>query len=56
MFINLHEKHWGIEQYHRVIKQVCHIEHFQVLKQKAIRNHIFASICSYVRLQYLRVT
>ena len=56
MFIELHDKHWGIEQYHRVIKQVCHIEHFQVRSQKAIRNHIFASICSYVRLQHLRVT
>ncbi len=40
----------------RVIKQVCHIEHFQVRSQTAIRNHIFASICSYVRLQYLRIT
>ncbi len=43
MLINLHEKHWLIE-------------HFQVREQIAIRNHIFASICSYVRLQYLRVT
>jgi len=56
MFIKLHEKHWRIEQYHRVIKQICHIEHFQVRKQKAIRNHIFASICSYVRLQCLCIT
>ena len=56
MFIKLHDQHWQIEQYHRVIKQVCHIEHFQVRSQIAIRNHIFASICSYVRLQYLRVT
>lgn len=56
MFTELHDQHWQIEQYHRVIKQVCHIEHFQVRSQTAIRNHIFASICGYVRLQYLRVT
>jgi hypothetical protein len=56
MFIKLHQQHWQIEQYHRVIKQVCHIEHFHVRSQTAIRNHIFASICGYVRLQYLRVT
>ncbi len=56
MFIKLHNQHWQIEQYHRIINQVCHIEHFQVRSQIAIRNHIFASICSYVRLQYLRVT
>jgi hypothetical protein len=29
-FTELHDLHWQIEQYHRVIKQVCHIEHFQV--------------------------
>lgn len=56
MFNKFHDQHWQIEQYHRVIKQVCHIEHFQVRSQTAIRNHIFASICSYIRLQYLRVT
>jgi hypothetical protein len=56
MFVKLHEQHWQIEQYHRVIKQVCHIEHFHVRSQTAIRNHIFASICGYVRLQFLRVT
>lgn len=55
-FIELHNKHWQIEQYHRVIKQVCHIEQFQVRSQTAIRNHIFSSLCAYVRLQHLRVT
>ena len=25
-FHELHSSHWKIEQYHRVIKQVCHIE------------------------------
>lgn len=55
-FVKLHDQHWLLSQYHRVIKQVCHIEHFQVRSQNAIRNHIFASICGYVRLQYLRVT
>lgn len=55
-FLKLHDQHWQIEQYHRIIKQVCHIEHFQVRSSTAIRNHIFASICSYVCLQYLRIT
>lgn len=55
-FVKLHEQHWQIEQYHRVVKQVCHIEHFQVRSQNAIRNHLFASICGYVRLQYAAVT
>jgi hypothetical protein len=54
-FRNLHDQHWQIEQYHRTLKQVCHIEHFQVRQPTAIRNHVFAAICGYVQLQRLRV-
>lgn len=48
-----HDQHWKIEQYHRAIKQLCNIEHFQVRSKIAILNHIFASICGYVHLQKL---
>ena len=50
-FLDVHDKHWQIEQYHRVIKQVCHVEHFQVRTEVAIRNHIFASLLGFVQLQ-----
>jgi hypothetical protein len=53
-FLKLHDQHWQIEQYHRTLKQVCHIEHFQVRQPTAIRNHVFAAICGYVQLQRLR--
>ena len=53
-FATLHDQHWMIEQYHRAIKQVCHIEHFQVRGTVAIKNHLFAAICGYVQLQRLR--
>ena len=52
-FCDLHDKHWKIEEYHRVIKQVCNIERFQVRSKIAILNHIFASLCGYVHLQKL---
>lgn len=39
------DHHWKIEQYHRVIKQVCHIERFQVRQEVAIRNPLFAALC-----------
>ncbi len=55
-FLKLHDQHWQIEQYHRTLKQVCHIEHFQVRQPTAIRNHLFAAICGYVQLQRLRAT
>jgi hypothetical protein len=52
-FCEVHDQHWKIEQYHRVIKQVCNIEHFQVRGKIPILNHIFAALCGYVHLQKL---
>ena len=53
LFCDVHDQHWKIEQYHRVIKQVCNIEHFQVRGKLPILNHIFAALCGYVYLQKL---
>lgn len=50
-FHELHSSHWKIEQYHRVIKQVCHIEKFQVRRSKLILNHIFSALMAYVEIQ-----
>ncbi len=52
-FLEQHDKHWHIEQYHRAIKQVCNIENFQVRSKTAIRNHLFAALCGYVQFQKL---
>ncbi len=53
-FEKLHDQHWQIEQYHRAIKQVCNIESFQVRGEVAVKNHIFAAIFGYVKLQHMR--
>ncbi len=55
-FVHRHDQHWQIEQYHRVLKQVCNIERFRVRRPLAIRNHIFAALCGYVQLQQMCVT
>jgi hypothetical protein len=55
-FDALHAQHWRIEQYHRMIKQVCNIERFQVRSKVAIHNHIFASLCSFSHLQQMTLT
>ena len=55
-FTEQHDRHWQIEQYHRAIKQVCHIERFQVRSKAAIKNHLFAAICGFVQLQKLSFT
>lgn len=53
-FERLHSTHWRIEQFHRAIKQVCHIERFQVRNENPIKNHIFCALKAFVRLELLR--
>lgn len=55
-FQKLHDQHWQIEQYHRMIKQVCNIEKFQVRGKVPILNHLFAALCSYIHLQQMQFT
>jgi hypothetical protein len=43
-FKELHAIHWGIECYHRAIKQVCGIERFMVRTTEAINTHFFSAI------------
>lgn len=50
-FQEVHDKHWQIEQYHRTIKQVCHIEHSQSRTESRVRNHVFAALSGYIHLQ-----
>ena len=42
-FQKRHDQHWGIEQYHRLRKQVCNVERFQVRGKVPILNPIFAA-------------
>lgn len=55
-FKNIHDIHWEIEPYHRVLKPVCNIEHFQVRTEPAIRNHFFSALCGYVKLSILKAS
>ena len=53
-FILIHNQHWGIEMYHRALKQVCNIERFQVRKTSAVKTHIYSSIIGFIQLELLR--
>ena len=55
-FLKIHNQHSQIEQYHRAIKQIFHVEHFQIRNKKSIKNHIFAAIFSVVHLQKMRAS
>lgn len=55
-FISIHDTHWGIEAFHRAIKQVCGACRFMVRNSHAIRTHIFCSLQAFVRLEKMRST
>lgn len=53
-FKELHSIHWGIECYHRAIKQVCGIEQFMVRTTEAIHTHFFSAIRAFTQLELMR--
>lgn len=53
-FKRLHDHHWGIEQFHRAVKQVCNIERFHVRERNAIHTHIFSALRAFVQLEFKR--
>ncbi|BAY14547.1 transposase (plasmid) [Anabaenopsis circularis NIES-21] len=53
-FVTIHDTHWGIESFHRAIKQVCGICRFMVRDSHAIKTHIFCSLQAFVRLELMR--
>lgn len=53
-FLATHSLHWGIECYHRAIKQLCGIKRFFVRTTEAILNHFFCSIRAFIQLELMR--
>ena len=53
-FVDLHSTHWGIECYHRAIKQLCGIKRFLVRTSEAILTHFFCSIRAFTKLELMR--
>lgn len=52
-FKTVHDNHWNIACFHRVLKQVCNIERFYVRDEQAIRNHFFCALRAFCQLQTL---
>lgn len=53
-FREVHSIHWGIECYHRAIKQVCGISRFMVRTTDAIKTHFFSAIRAFTQLELMR--
>ncbi len=48
--------HWGIEVYHRALKQLCNLNNFFVRKTSAICTHIFCSLRAFCQLELMRIS
>ncbi|MBD1805846.1 transposase [Microcoleus sp. FACHB-SPT15] len=53
-FKQMHSIHWGIECYHRAIKQLCGIERFMVRTTDALKTHFFCAIRAFTQLELMR--
>jgi uncharacterized protein YrzB (UPF0473 family) len=51
----IYQKRWRIEEYHKSIKQNTSLEKSPTKVVRSQRNHIFASIVAYCKLEFLRV-
>lgn len=54
-FRELFAQHWGIETYHRALKQLCNLNKFFVRKTNPILTHIFCSLRAFCQLELMRV-
>jgi DDE superfamily endonuclease len=53
--LTTYQKRWGIEEYHKSLKQNASLEKSPTRTHRTQSNHVFASICAYVKLERLRL-
>jgi hypothetical protein len=51
----LFQKRWGIEVYHKSLKQNASLEKSPTRTETTQRNHLFASLCACVKLERLKI-
>lgn len=51
----LFHKRWGIEVYHKSLKQNASLEKSPTRTETTQRNHLFASLCAYVKMERLKI-
>lgn len=54
--LTTYQKRWGIEEYHKSLKQNASLERSPTRTHRTQSNHLFASICAYVKLERLRLS
>ena len=51
----LFQTRWGIEVFHKSLKQNASLEKSPTRTETTQRNHLFASLCAYVKLEKLKI-
>jgi hypothetical protein len=52
----LYKKRWSIEVYHKSLKQNAGLEKSPTRTETTQRNHFYASLCAYVKLEGLKIS
>lgn len=53
--IKLYQRRWSIEVYHESLKQNAALEKSPTRTETTQRNHFFASVCAYIKLESLKI-
>ncbi len=53
--LEIYKRRWRVEEYHKSLKQNMKIEHSPTKVEKSQRNHIFLSVCGFIKLEKLRL-
>ena len=53
--ITTYQKRWGVEEYHKSLKQNASVAKAPVKTSNTQANHLFASICAFVKLERLKI-
>lgn len=53
--LTTYQKRWGIEEYHKSLKQNASLEKSPTRTHRTQANYLFASICAYIKLERLRL-
>jgi len=54
--ITTYQKRWGVEEYHKSLKQNTAVAKAPVKTMATQANHLFASICAFVKLERLKIS
>jgi hypothetical protein len=53
--ITTYQKRWGIEDYHKSLKNNTSIQKSPTKTIQTQANHLFASLCAYIKLERLKI-